>query len=256
MPLRQQIRFCTAHDGVRIAYATTGSGPLLLKVGNWLSQLEFNLDSPVWGVLLRALAQTHTAVRCDQRRTGLSDWDVEDISFEARAELRELDACTLRDLGVGRAEIESMAREARRGAPPTLRRLAGPAATTSSESAAPKGRAAGPDPGRRGGEERPQRGAESPRRDVQKQGLGLRRAALHGAWSHCALAGRIAAAVAAAAWQPSPPDAAEEAGFAAAARDAAVASAPVAFVQKEPSGLPRREASAFTHKEVEASPHR
>ena len=83
MPLRQQIRFCTAHDGVRIAYATTGSGPLLLKVGNWLSHLEFDLDSPVWGHLLRALAQTHTVVRYDQRGTGLSDWDVEDISFEA-----------------------------------------------------------------------------------------------------------------------------------------------------------------------------
>ena len=83
MPLRQQIRFCTAHDGVRIAYATTGSGPLLLKVGNWLSHLEFDLESPVWGHLVRALAQTHTVVRYDQRGTGLSDWEVEDISFEA-----------------------------------------------------------------------------------------------------------------------------------------------------------------------------
>ena len=174
----------------------------------------------------------------------------------ARAELRELDACTLRDLGVSRAEIESMAREARRGAPPTLRRLAGPAATTSHEGAAPEGRAAGPDPGRRGGEERPQRGAESPRRDVQKQGLGLRRAGLHGAWSHGAWPGGLLLAVAAAAWQPSPPDAAEEARFAARARDAAVASAPVALLQKEASGRPRREASALTHKEVEAYPHR
>jgi hypothetical protein len=29
--LRQEIRFCTASDGVRIAYATVGSGPPLVK---------------------------------------------------------------------------------------------------------------------------------------------------------------------------------------------------------------------------------
>lgn len=83
MGLRQQIRYCTAHDGVRIAYATTGSGPLLVKVGNWLTHLEFDLNSPVWGHLLRALSERFTLVRYDQRGTGLSDWDVDDISFEA-----------------------------------------------------------------------------------------------------------------------------------------------------------------------------
>jgi pimeloyl-ACP methyl ester carboxylesterase/DNA-binding CsgD family transcriptional regulator len=83
MSIRQQIRFCTAHDGARIAYATAGSGPLLVKVGNWLSHLEFDVDSPVWGHLLRALTQRYTVLRYDQRGTGLSDWDVADISYEA-----------------------------------------------------------------------------------------------------------------------------------------------------------------------------
>ena len=60
MPLKQQIRFCTAPDGVRIAYATSGKGPPLLKVGNWLSHLEFDCTSPVWGHVLDELSsQAH-----------------------------------------------------------------------------------------------------------------------------------------------------------------------------------------------------
>ncbi len=83
MPLKQQIRFCTAPDGVRIAYATSGKGPPLLKVGNWLSHLEFDLTSPVWGHVLEMLSSRNTLVRYDQRGTGLSDREVEQVSFEA-----------------------------------------------------------------------------------------------------------------------------------------------------------------------------
>lgn len=82
MPLRQQIRFCTASDGVRIAFATLGRGAPLVKVGNWLSHLEFDLGSPVWGHMLEVLSSRHTLVRYDQRGTGLSDRDVADTGFE------------------------------------------------------------------------------------------------------------------------------------------------------------------------------
>lgn len=82
MALKQQIRFCTAPDGVRIAYATSGKGPPLLKVGNWLSHLEFDLTSPVWGHVLEMLSSGHMLVRYDQRGTGLSDREVEQVSFE------------------------------------------------------------------------------------------------------------------------------------------------------------------------------
>lgn len=82
-PLRQSIRFCTAADGTRIAYAISGSGPVLVKVGNWLSHLEHDLASPVWGHLIATLSRQHTVIRYDQRGTGLSDWDVATISFDA-----------------------------------------------------------------------------------------------------------------------------------------------------------------------------
>src|SRR5690348_10214006 len=42
----QQIRFCTAADGTRLAYAQIGSGPPLVKAANWLSHLDYDWDSP------------------------------------------------------------------------------------------------------------------------------------------------------------------------------------------------------------------
>jgi pimeloyl-ACP methyl ester carboxylesterase/DNA-binding CsgD family transcriptional regulator len=79
----QQIRFCTSHDGVRIAYATTGRGPPLLKAANWLSHLEFDWQSPVWRHWLAELSREHALIRYDERCCGLSDWNVADVSFAA-----------------------------------------------------------------------------------------------------------------------------------------------------------------------------
>jgi DNA-binding SARP family transcriptional activator/pimeloyl-ACP methyl ester carboxylesterase len=81
--VEQQIHFCTAADGVRIAYAVAGEGPVLVKAANWLSHLEFDWDSPVWRHWLAGLTRHHTLVRYDERGCGLSDWDVEDFSVDA-----------------------------------------------------------------------------------------------------------------------------------------------------------------------------
>jgi pimeloyl-ACP methyl ester carboxylesterase len=74
--MRQQIRFCTTSDGVRLAFAVHGSGPVLVKAANWLTHLEFDWDSPVWRHWLDALGAGHTVVRYDERGCGLSDRDV------------------------------------------------------------------------------------------------------------------------------------------------------------------------------------
>lgn len=74
-PLRQEVRFCTARDGVRIAYATVGKGPPLLKTANWLNHLEYDWESPIWRHFFRAFAQKRTLVRYDSRGNGLSDWE-------------------------------------------------------------------------------------------------------------------------------------------------------------------------------------
>jgi pimeloyl-ACP methyl ester carboxylesterase len=81
--LNQEVRFCTASDGVRIAYALAGRGPTLVKCANWLNHLEYDWQSPIWSHLLHEFAARYQLVRYDERGNGLSDWDVEDISFEA-----------------------------------------------------------------------------------------------------------------------------------------------------------------------------
>jgi pimeloyl-ACP methyl ester carboxylesterase len=84
--MEQEIHFCTTGDKVRIAYATVGEGPPLVKAANWLSHLEFDWSSPIWRHLLAEFARDHTFVRYDERGNGLSDWKVADLSFEAWVE--------------------------------------------------------------------------------------------------------------------------------------------------------------------------
>lgn len=80
---QHEIHFCTASDGVRIAYALAGDGPPLVKAANWLNHLEYDWQSPIWSHLLHAFAREHRLVRYDARGNGLSDWNVEDLSFNA-----------------------------------------------------------------------------------------------------------------------------------------------------------------------------
>lgn len=80
----EQVRFCRAPDGVRIAYAVHGSGPPILVNKVWISHLQYDREDPMLGHLLEALGQIATVVRYDERGYGLSDWEAEDVSLEAR----------------------------------------------------------------------------------------------------------------------------------------------------------------------------
>lgn len=79
---KQNIGFCKTNDGVRIAYAKVGEGRPLVKASNWLSHLELDWDSPIWGDTFAACSRVRTFVRYDERGNGLSDWDVDEISQE------------------------------------------------------------------------------------------------------------------------------------------------------------------------------
>ncbi|MDP6344403.1 MAG: alpha/beta fold hydrolase, partial [Alphaproteobacteria bacterium] len=83
IPVAQDIRFCIAPDGTQIAYATAGNGPPLVRSPHWMSHLEFDWESPIWRHLLQELSRDHMLVRFDQRANGLSDWDTEEVSFDA-----------------------------------------------------------------------------------------------------------------------------------------------------------------------------
>jgi pimeloyl-ACP methyl ester carboxylesterase len=80
-PLVQSISFCRTSDGVNIAVATVGDGPILVKTANWLNHLEHDWQSPIWSPMLQRLAARFRLVRYDGRGNGLSDREVADISL-------------------------------------------------------------------------------------------------------------------------------------------------------------------------------
>ncbi|MGC3938804.1 alpha/beta fold hydrolase [Roseobacter sp. EG26] len=82
----QRIGFCDAADGTKIAYALVGSGAPILKAANWLTHLEFDWATPIWGECFSEVARDRTLIRYDERGCGLSDWDVENLSFDAFVE--------------------------------------------------------------------------------------------------------------------------------------------------------------------------
>jgi pimeloyl-ACP methyl ester carboxylesterase/DNA-binding CsgD family transcriptional regulator len=86
---KQKIRFANSHDGVRLAWASSGQGPTLIKAATWLSHLEFDWQSPVWRHMLHALSRHNNLVRYDERGCGFSDWNVPELSFASW--VRDLD---------------------------------------------------------------------------------------------------------------------------------------------------------------------
>jgi len=80
---RGQLRFVSAPDGTRIAYAMSGRGPTMVKTAHWLTHLEQDWDSPLWRHWLAALAEGRQLLRYDERGCGLSDRNVEDLSVDA-----------------------------------------------------------------------------------------------------------------------------------------------------------------------------
>jgi pimeloyl-ACP methyl ester carboxylesterase/DNA-binding winged helix-turn-helix (wHTH) protein len=97
--LRQEIRFCTTVDGTRLAYATIGSGPPLVRAAHWITHLDYDWQSPVWRHWLIGLGHRRTLVRYDERGCGLSDHDVDDYSLDAWVEDLET---VVDDLGLDR----------------------------------------------------------------------------------------------------------------------------------------------------------
>jgi pimeloyl-ACP methyl ester carboxylesterase/DNA-binding winged helix-turn-helix (wHTH) protein len=79
---RQRIQFCVTSDGVRLAYASAGSGYPLVKSANWLNHLEYEWNSPIWKHWLTELTRHHRLIRYDERGNGLSQWDVKEMSLE------------------------------------------------------------------------------------------------------------------------------------------------------------------------------
>lgn len=79
---RQRIRFVRADDGVQLAWAESGSGPLLVKAANWMSHLEYEWESPVWRHWIGFLTDHFRYVRSDERGCGMTDSHTGDLSLD------------------------------------------------------------------------------------------------------------------------------------------------------------------------------
>lgn len=82
----QRIGFCQVADGTKIAFATVGNGPPLVKAANWLTHIEHDWDTPIWGACFADIASDRSFIRYDERGCGLSDWDVARLDFESFVE--------------------------------------------------------------------------------------------------------------------------------------------------------------------------
>src|SRR5215831_2799691 len=79
---RQDIRFSVTNDGLRLAWASTGHGPPLVKASNWLTHLDFEWGSPIWQHWWTELSKHHRVIRYDERGNGMSQRDVSQVSFD------------------------------------------------------------------------------------------------------------------------------------------------------------------------------
>jgi len=99
------VRFVTAPDGVRLAYAVYGNGPPLVWAAHWLTHLEFAWESPVWRHFVAFFARHFTLVRYDERGCGLSDWT--DRGFDLDTWVEDL-ALIVDTLGIERFDLLGM----------------------------------------------------------------------------------------------------------------------------------------------------
>jgi hypothetical protein len=84
--MQQQIGFCTTADGVRIAYATVGSGPAVVVAAAGVSHLELEWEEPRVRGFWETIGQHHMVVRYDRHGCGLSDRNRTDFSLDSEVE--------------------------------------------------------------------------------------------------------------------------------------------------------------------------
>ncbi|MEP6872593.1 MAG: adenylate/guanylate cyclase domain-containing protein [Anaerolineaceae bacterium] len=83
--MEQRIQLTTARDGTQIAFAMSGSGPLLISVPSPPdNHLQLEWEDPDRRRGLEHLSSYRQLVRFDGRGTGLSDRDVTNFSLDAR----------------------------------------------------------------------------------------------------------------------------------------------------------------------------
>lgn len=80
--LVQEVHLHMTDDGVSLAYSMIGEGQPLVKAANWMNHLEFEIHNPPWQHWWATLSAQNQLIRYDQRGNGLSDWNVDNLTFD------------------------------------------------------------------------------------------------------------------------------------------------------------------------------
>lgn len=78
--VHQHIHFARTADQVHLAWARSGSGPILVKAANWLTHLQYDWESPVWRHWMEFFSDRFSFIRYDERGCGMSQWELDDVS--------------------------------------------------------------------------------------------------------------------------------------------------------------------------------
>ncbi|MFL6737402.1 MAG: alpha/beta fold hydrolase [Sphingomonas sp.] len=78
-----EIRYCTARDGTKIAYAMCGSGFPLVKAQNWITNLSTDRTNPSYRHWIAEGSRGNRFVRSDMRGFGMSGLEPSSFNFES-----------------------------------------------------------------------------------------------------------------------------------------------------------------------------
>lgn len=79
---QQRVRYLRSGDGIQLAWAEAGEGPVVVKAANWLTHLEYEWESPVWQHWIRFFSDHFRYIRYDERGCGMSDRASGDLSLD------------------------------------------------------------------------------------------------------------------------------------------------------------------------------
>ena len=88
--MAQEVQFAHVASGARIAWASQGRGPPLLRAAHWMTHVAHDPTSPVWQPWLSRLGRQLRVLRYDERGCGMSGPDETPLDLETAVE--ELEA--------------------------------------------------------------------------------------------------------------------------------------------------------------------
>jgi len=81
--MKPSVQFARRQDGVNIAYSTFGTGPLLIQVAPWISDLVFFFEDTYFYEFWEKLSRNFRVVLYDKHGCGQSDRDRKEFSLDA-----------------------------------------------------------------------------------------------------------------------------------------------------------------------------